>query len=412
MTRWLLAIMAVAVAAGTGAWVAGLIDEGDIAALEARLMGPKAEASQTKLRAPAVTVIQPQRRTFRETLQVSGSLVAREEILIAPQIEGQRVRELLADESDDVRQGQLLARLETENLDALMAQNDASLARAEAGIAQAESQIVQAKARLDEAAAALERAGPLSRAGHLSQSLLDQRQASATSAEAAVAIARNALKLAEAEKALAAAQRRELTWRHERTEIRAPADGLVLERAAKVGAIASASAAPMFRIAAGGEIEFDGEVTGEQLPRVRPDQPVRITVGGVGDVEGRVRLVAARVDPASRLARVRVFIGADRQLKVGSFATGQIETAKSDGIAVPASAVMHDRDGAYVLVVADGRVATRRLSIGIGANGLVEVRDGLKADDWVIAKAGTFLRPGDQVTPVKGRAGANSPEAG
>ena len=56
-----------------------------------------------------------------------------------------RVLELLADEGDKVKKGQVLARLVAEQLDAQLAQNDANLARATAAIAQAESQIANAK---------------------------------------------------------------------------------------------------------------------------------------------------------------------------------------------------------------------------------------------------------------------------
>ena len=77
----------------------------------------------------------------------TGSLVAREEILVGPEVEGLRVTEVLADEGMRVKKGDVLARLVADTLDAQVAQNDAALARATAAIAQARSAIVQAEAR-------------------------------------------------------------------------------------------------------------------------------------------------------------------------------------------------------------------------------------------------------------------------
>ena len=91
---------------------------------------------------PVISVIKAHAADFRETVLVSGSLVAREEILVAPEIEGLRVVELFTDEGSKVRKGQVLARLVSEQLDAQIAQNDASLARNVAAIAQAKSAIV------------------------------------------------------------------------------------------------------------------------------------------------------------------------------------------------------------------------------------------------------------------------------
>ena len=78
------------------------------------------------------------------------------------------MRELLADEGDHVKKGQVLARLVSEQIDAQLAQNEANLARSNAAIAQAKSQIVQAEAQAKEAQAQLERAEPLKKSGYLS----------------------------------------------------------------------------------------------------------------------------------------------------------------------------------------------------------------------------------------------------
>lgn len=395
--KWMTAALVVALAATCTLWATGHLDLGDMASFS---KGNKS-AEQHAYKPPTITVVRPAERQFVETLRVNGSLVARQEILIAPQVEGQRIIELHADAGDQVSKGQLLAKLATENLDAMVAQNAAAIDRARAAMAQAESSIVQANAQLKEAAASLKRAKPLSKSGYLSQSLLEQRQAAETSARAALAIARDSLRLAESEKAQAEAKQGELIWRQSRTAMKSPITGIVLSRAAKVGAIATALGDPMFRIAKASEIEFEAEVTSDQLHRLKPGQTVQLDVPGVPDVQGEVRLISPSVNPQTRLGQVRVFVGPDPRLRVGSFATGVIETAKGRGLAIPSSAVMRDPQGPYVRVVVGGKVETRRLDTGLVGDDLIEVRRGLESSDQVVPKAGTFLGDGESVTPIE-----------
>lgn len=348
-----------------------------------------------------VTVSRVATAEFVETVLVTGSLVAREEILVGPEIEGLRVLEVLVDEGDRVKKGQVLARLVNDTLDAQLAQNDANLARSSAAIAQAESAITQADARLEEARNARERGKPLRQSGYIAESVMDQREAAAKTAEALLASARDGLKVAHAERGQIEAQRRELTWRRSKTDITAPADGLISRRTARIGATAAlASVEPLFRIVAAGEIELDAEAVETRLARLHADQPARVSVAGAGDVAGTVRLVSPEVDRATRLGRLRVFLGDNPELRIGSFARGLIETARGSGLAVPAAAVLYSERGASVQLVADGKVATRAVKLGLASGGLVEIREGLAEGDVVVAKSGTFLRDGDSVQAV------------
>ncbi len=402
MRKWLL-VPAVAAAAGAAVVLGPLA----VTSLQPFLQvvqewrKAKTAANDTTVTPPpAVSVVKVAQAQFTETVAVSGSLVPREEILVAPEVEGFRVLDLKVDVGDRVKKGEVLAQLVQELLDAQLAQNDASLARADAAISQAKSQIVEATAKLKEAEAAFERAKPLLKSGYLADSTYDQRESAAKTTQAQLVAAQDGLKLAEAEKAQVAAQRRELTWRRDNTNVTAPADGIVSRRTARIGGMASAAAEPMFRIIARGEVELDAEVIETELAKVAPGQKARITVAGVGEVEGTVRLVSPEVDKATRLGRVRIFLGDDPRLRIGGFARGTIDTARSQGLAVPSSAVVFDADGAYVQVVKEGRVARRGIETGLLSGALVEVRKGLAEGDMVVARAGTFLRDGDAVRAI------------
>jgi HlyD family secretion protein len=386
-----------------GLVVAAAVSAGSYLYLEKRhtaeIQAERLEAAKPVV-APAVTVTKVATENFVETAVVSGSLVPREEILVSPEVDGLRVLELYADEGDQIKKGQVLARLVAEQLDAQLAQNDANLARANAAIAQAESQIVQAEAQAKEAAAQLERAVPLKQSGYLSGSTYDQRESAARTTQAQLIAARDGLKAANAEKEQVEAQRRELLWRRGNTDVTSPADGVISRRTARIGAMASANGEPMFRIIQKGEIELDAEIVETELKNVRVGQKAIVTVPQLGDFEGKVRLVSPEVDKATRLGRVKVFLGVNPVLRIGAYAHGRIETAASRGLAVPSSAVAFEHDLASVQVVRDNKVKKHAVKIGLIANDVVEIMDGVAEGDLVVARAGTFLRDGDVVRPI------------
>lgn len=350
---------------------------------------------------PAVTAARVDVHDFVETVLVTGSLVAREEILVSPEVDGLRVLELKADEGDWVKKGDILAVLVFEQLDAQLAQNEAALARSDAAIAQAKSQIVEAEARLSEANASLERARPLVKDKYLSESVFDQRDAAAKSAQAQLAAAGSGLKSAEAEKAQVEAQRRELSWRRSNTEVRAPADGLISRRTARIGAIALGSTfggvEPLFRIVAKGELEVAADVPESQVGKLAVGQTATIVIEGSAPITGTVRMVSPEVDKSRRVGAVRIFLGVRPELRIGAFAHGTIETARSRNLAVPLASVLYGDDGPTVQVINDGRVSVRRVEIGLVADQDAEVLNGVAEGDLVVAKAGTFLRDGDAV---------------
>lgn len=350
---------------------------------------------------PTVSVVKVAPSRLVETVLVTGTLVPRLEILVAPEVEGLRVLELRVDEGDRVKKGDVMATLVHETLDAQLAQNAASIARADAAIAQAESAITQTEATLEEARNAFDRAKPLRQSGHIAESVFDQREAAARTAEAAVIAARDGLKVAQAEKAQIEAQRRELLWRRQKTEVKAPEDGLVSRRTARVGAISTGlTGDPMFRIIAHNEIELDAEVPEAQLARLKAGQSAIVSVAGLGDVSGQVRLVSPEIDRSTRLGRLRIALKSEEPLRIGGFARGYITTADTTSLAIPASAVLYGANGATVQVVHDGKVSTRQVKVGVRADGLVETVEGVSEGDVVVARSGTFLRDGDAVRAV------------
>ena len=276
----------------------------------------------------------------------TGSLVAREEILVGPEVEGLRITEVLADEGQRVKKGDVLARLVADTLDAQLAQNDARLPAPPPPSPRPGAPSCRPRRAWSRSRNALERAKPLRDAGHMTEACTTSASRRARTAQAQLAAARDGLRLAEAEKAQVEAQRRELTWRRGRIEVTAPADGIVSRRMARVGGYAAGAAEPMFRIVAKGEVgaRRRGHRDAAGRRQGRPDAPASRSRASA-TIAGTVRLVSPEVDKATRLGRVRIFLGDNPGLRVGSFARGSIETASGSGLAVPASAVLYGPDG-------------------------------------------------------------------
>ena len=351
--------------------------------------------------APSVTVSTITKSPIVDNIIVTGTLVAREEILVAVQIEAFAITEILVEEGDKVKAGQVLARLSRETIDASLAQNRAQITRAEASVASAKSSIIDAEAARSQAQASFQRTQTLKSEGIASAETFDQRQASAQQTVARLSIAREQLRLAEADKALAEAQRVELTIRQARTEIKAPTDGIISRRTARIGAIASAVGEPLFRMIKDGAIELEADMAETTLARITVGQKASIRPAGrETDLEATVRLISAEIAKTSRLGRVRLAVKQSEGRVIGSFSRGIIEVERKEAVLTPLSAVLFTADGPRVQVVKNGVVETRSITSGIRAGGKIEARSGLEPGETVVTISGTFLRNGDKVTPV------------
>jgi HlyD family secretion protein len=417
MRRTLITITAAAAALG-GVWAASAVAP---CALPRTLMdkfapgkaancpAPAAAAAETPraIEPPAITVVPAVQREFVDRLFVSGTLVAREEAQVAARIDGLAIVELDAEDGDRVKEGQVLARLDRSQLDALMAQNDAATKRADAAIDQAGSLIAQSQAQVQFANADFDRAHKLD-AGIMAASTIEQREMAMKTAQAQLAAARFALGLAEADRKSRDAERQELQVRINRTEVKAPAAGIVSRRSAKLGASASTSGEPLFRIIEDGAIDLEADVPEQTLAQLAVGMPAELKLPGVeGAIVGRVRLVNQEVDKASRTGKVRIALGDVSRAHIGAFASGSVELARRQGVGVPATALERDGDEARLDVVRDGKVEVRQVKAGVSDGGWVELEAGVADGESVVQRAAAFLRAGDRVRPTPEATAAN-----
>ena len=366
------------------------------------LAADAAKAPDAGLKPPAVTVVKAERREIVAATIVVGTLVARDEVMVAPEVDGLAIVDILVEEGDRVERGQVLARLNRAALEVQLAQNTAQIAKADAVIAQAKALIADADAQRQQAKSSLGRTQSLRATGFSTAEVFDQKVAASRSADAKLDQQRDLLNVQLADKQSIQALREDIMLRLARSEIKAPRAGIVSRKNAKIGAMAPMAGSPLFHIIADGAIELEAEVAETDLTRIQRGQPAAVTLAGVVEpAAGTVRLVLPEVDKAARVGKLRIAMKDSSRLTIGTFARASVETARRAGLTVPLSALTFSRDSATVQTIVAGAVVTRPVTIGLISGTKAEILSGLDENDVIVARAGSFLREGDQVRAVE-----------
>ncbi|MCC2978493.1 efflux RND transporter periplasmic adaptor subunit, partial [Sphingomonas sp. PL-96] len=269
--------------------------------------------------------------------------------------------------------GQPLAILDPALLQSKIAQGRAQLAQAQAQAAQAQSEATRVKG--------------LDGSGLLSDEQIATRRFQAQSAAAAADVAR--------------AQLRDLLTQQARLTLRAPVNGVVLQRNVRPGGVSGGGGDPLFRIARDRLIELDAEVPEDVLATIIPGTTTRVTLPSGRSFNGRVRFVSPRIDPDTKLGRARVRLPVDPQLRPGGFARAEFARAARQVAAVPEAAVQFEASGTSITTI-DRQNRAHRLTVRTGTRtgGWVELVNGPPIGTRVALGGGAFLLEGDPVQPV------------
>ena len=323
---------------------------------------------------PTVSVTQVSMSQVPTTVSIIGTVGARYDMPIGVEGDAGRVAAIYVEAGDHVKRGQLLAKLNVSVLQPQVANLDAALeqARAESELADAEYKRAQA----------------VGAAGALSAEETQRRRSSGVTAAAKVKFA--------------AAQLDEARARLARAEVRAPEDGVILTRNVEVGQTATPGGEALFRLSKGGEVEMRGQVAEQDLPLLVVGQDVNVRLTGTSKVyPGKIRLLGAIIDPATRLGTVRVALPPDPNLRPGAFARAEVTVSNAERVVLPQTAVLNDDRGTYVLVInSQSKVERRAVRVsGMVPSGLT-IADGVSGRDQVVATAGAFLQEGELVKPM------------
>jgi multidrug efflux pump subunit AcrA (membrane-fusion protein) len=187
----------------------------------------------------------------------------------------------------------------------------------------------------------------------------------------------------------------------------APVGGLVSKSTAKVGAVAAAiplpppmGPEPLFQIIVGNKLEIEANVPSFQLPKLKPGDVARVRLENGREISSKVRIVLPEIDRTTQLGKVRLTVDSNPAIRAGMFASGTIAANHSYGVSIPRSAVQYQGEnatGTTVQVVNGTTVETRHVRLGLFSDTDIEVLDGVKEGELVIANAGTSLHDGEQV---------------
>lgn len=321
---------------------------------------------------PLVSVIVPGQQAVTANVTFTGAIFARYDMPIANEGDTGRVVAIYVEAGDHVRRGQVLAKID----DSVMVQQ----------VHRLEASLEQAKAQAALSAAEYQRAQGVEAAGALSKEDIEKRRATSLTDAANVKVV--------------AAQLAEAQARLERTRISAPVDGTVLTRKVEVGQIANPGGDALFRVASGGEVEMRGQIAEQDLAQLKTGQEAQVYVTGLPQAfVGKVRLLGAIIDPATRLGEIRIALQPDPALRPGAFARGIVTISKSQRPVLPQTAVLADSEGSYVLLVSpDNKVVRRAVRIAGTTDDGVIIAEGLTGKERVVATAAGFLRDGETVS--------------
>jgi HlyD family secretion protein len=363
------------------AWsVGGLLIAAVVALIAWRVTHALTDKPQAAVSAiPTVSVTEVGVSAVPSTISIIGTIAARYDMPIGVEGDGGRVTAVYVEAGDHVKQGQVLAHLNNSVLEPQVTNLEAALdqARAEADLAQAEYQRAQA----------------VGSSGALSAEETQRRKSSAVTAASHVKVA--------------AAQLEEAKARLARADVRAPANGVLLTRSVEVGQTAMPGGDALFRLSKDGETELRGQVAEQDLPLLKIGQLVDVKLTGTSKVyQGRIRLLGAVIDPATRLGTAKVELTPDPNLRPGAFARAEVTVSNAERAVLPQTAVLNDDMGSYVLIVnAQGKVERRAVRVtGMVASG-VTIADGINPKDQIVTSAGAFLQEGETVKPVLTAAG-------
>ncbi|WGF89789.1 efflux RND transporter periplasmic adaptor subunit [Marinivivus vitaminiproducens] len=153
-----------------------------------------------------------------------------------------------------------------------------------------------------------------------------------------------------------------------------------------------------------GRVEFQAAVSDAELAAIVQRDGVPVAVPGIASaLDGRVRLVVPRADPATGLGVVRIALPADERLRAGTLARAEFQLEHVDALTLPDSAVGRDGttgDPAVFVIDADNRARLRRVETGRRQDGVVEIVSGLAPSERVAVDAGGSLQDGDAVASI------------
>jgi membrane fusion protein, multidrug efflux system len=342
-------------------------------AMRSPTVAPAAVAATPPIELAAVDVATVAPQTLSRSLPLSGSMSPVVQATVKSKVGGE-VELMPLREGQDVREGDVIARIDTRNL---QAQYDRQLAAVD-----------RARADLDLATLNRDKNRALLEKRYISQNTYE-----ATESAYAGSIA--SLKLAQADARLAKISLDDAV-------VRAPFTGTISKRHVQPGEKVSMDSTIVTLVDLR-QMVLEAAVPAADIPAVQIGQAARFTVGGFGAQEfvGEVQRINPLTEDGSRAITIYIAVpNPASALKGGMFAQGALTLDKNTPVlAVPQRAVHEEAGAAYVYTLRDETIVRTNVKVGAAAPGgaFVEVREGLAEGDRVIVTEITGSQVGKRV---------------
>lgn len=329
---------------------------------------------------PTVEVATAEAREMTPTMQVAGTVLSRSDATLSAEVEGRLVE--VADVGARVAEGDVVARIEDTTL--------------QLRVSELEAEIARSNARLSFLDAELERVQRLAETNLAAASQIDQTRSERDIAHSDLAVTRSRLA--------------QLQDQIERTRVRAPFPGVVVERVARAGERVGVGAR-ILRIVDPDRLEVVARAPLRYYRYVQAGASLPVEAAGE-TIDAPLRTVVSVGNEDLHVFELRLDI--DRPLPVGQTVRVTIPTAELRKVlAVPRDALVLRGSGTAVYVVADDGTARRAsVSTGIGQGDWIEVAGPVQAGDRVVIRGNERLRDGQEVDVQGGAAAADLADQG
>jgi len=348
-----------------------------------------------QVEAASVTQMYPS-QTF-SLLNASGYVVAQRKAAVASKVTG-RLIALFVEEGSTVKKGQVIAKLESDDVAAARDQ-------AKANLDAARYALEQAKAEFNDATITFNRNKELIGQGYVAQAEYDASEARFRRARAGVSAAEAAVQAS-----VAALQGANVAFEY--TLIRAPFDAVVLTKNADIGDIvtpigaAADAKAAVVSIADMSSLQVEVDVSESNLQQVKTGQPCEILLDALPEYRfrGAVHMIVPTADRTKATVMVKIrFIDSDNRIlpemsaKVAFLSREVMSAEEKPRTVVNPAAIVDRKDKKAVFLITDNRVIETQVTLGEKLGDMVEVLSGVKTGDLIVLKPLDRMRNGQRI---------------
>jgi RND family efflux transporter MFP subunit len=353
---------------------------------------------------PTVTVVEVKAVAPTVDLELSGTMSALTEAPVLARADGYLIKRLV-DIGDRVRKDQVMAIVDSPDLDQQVAQARAGLRESESAYNGAQSALDQAKANKGLAEVSAQRWQTLQDKGAVSRQENDGYQTNFKAQSAVTDASQANVASASHNIASSEANLQRLIELQGFEQVRSPFDGIVTERNLDTGALIAASSTLLYRVAQIDVLRTYIEVPQTNAPVVKVGQAVAVNFAEYPghSFMGAVTRTAQSLDPTTRTMLTEVQLpNTDRALLPGMYATVKLTVpTMGSAVLIPGESMMVRATGPMVAVVDDqNTIHVKQIDVGHDYGNTVEVLSGLSAGEKVIVNPGDNALEGVKVNPV------------